>query len=115
MSNLCMEVGHLSVLTHKIVVGRVTTDAKSGGIDHHILTSLRSFEHIQLDVLTHLIDTELTQPHLEHHPLLESYLVSNHQESSCRGAKILQIEFTIVSGDLTVFPRHKALRNHDVI
>ena len=115
MSNLCMEVGHLSVLTHKIVVGRVTTDAKSGGIDHHILTSLRAFEHIQLDVLTHLIDTEFAQSHLEHHPLLECYLVSNHQEGSSRRTEVFQIELSIVSGDLTMFSGYETLRNHDVI
>ena len=115
MCDLSMEVRHLSVLTDEIIVGRVTTNSETGGINHHILTSLWSFKHIQLDVLTHLIDTELTQPHLEHHPLLESYLVSNHQEGSCRGAKILQIELTIVSRDLTVFPRNETLRNHDVI
>ena len=115
MSDLRMEVGHLRVFTNEIIVGRVTA-YPTWLINYYVLTSLRAFEDIQLDVLSHyLIDDELTQTHLKHHTLFKCNLISNHQECSSSWAEIFQKEASIVCSNLTVFPRDEALRYNNVV
>ena len=100
-----MKITHLSVFRHKVVIRRVSAYTKPIGINHCTLVSLGSFKNLKFYVFDHLVHSEFTEAHLEHHALFQLDFVSDHEEGAGGAAQVFEVEVSVAEGDFTVLSR----------
>ena len=102
-----MKITHLRVFRHKVIIRRVSANTKSIGVNNCTLVSLGSFENLKFYVFDHLVDSKLTEAHLEHHALFQLDFVSNHEEGSGGAAQVFEVEVAVAKGDFAMFSGDK--------
>ena len=92
--NLCMEIAHLRVFLNVESIVHISSNTKTKVVHSNHPISRRSFEDMSLDniIFASCHDSELTQPHLEHHIFFQKYLLPDHYESSSGRAYVSQVE-----------------------
>ena len=110
-----MEITHLRVFRHKVVISRVSANTEPIGVDNCALVSLGSFENLKFYVFDHLVDSELTEAHLEHHALFQLDFVPDHEEGPGGATQVFEVEVAVAKGDFAVFSGDEGFGDDDVV
>lgn len=99
VTDLGMVVAHLGVFLHTECVLLVPSNSQTRLIHWHHAVSSRALKHVKFDHcrLRCRHDFEFRKPHLEHHMVSKSDLLSHHDESTSGRPYVSQVEIGQVS------------------